>query len=114
MKTIDKPWGQEIIIANHYGYCCKILSFNINSSTSTHYHIDKIEDLFVKSGEFEVKIHNQSDGKPYKKYLKAGDILHMPLGVAHKIICVSPLGGEIIEASQQCDLENSSYRIKDF
>lgn len=59
ISKVDKPWGQELILAANELYSGKILMVNKGCRTSLQYHEDKDETFYLYSGKITVEI----DGK---------------------------------------------------
>ncbi len=50
IKTIDKAWGEEIILVNNEKYCGKLLVLDKGSKSSYHYHRTKMETFYCIEG----------------------------------------------------------------
>lgn len=62
----------------------------------------------VESGVFLLEYYDHEKGEKKAMQLLKGECVHIPVGCAHKIICVK--AGKILEAST-IDLPHDSYRI---
>src|SRR2546423_1641507 len=51
MRTVDKPWGNELIWAETDRYVGKILHVKTGHSLSLQYHVKKDETVMVLSGK---------------------------------------------------------------
>jgi mannose-6-phosphate isomerase len=87
----DKPWGHEMIFAAVEGkYVGKIIHVNAGHSLSLQYHNEKEETSSVLSGEALVE-HGPSAERLTSDRLGAGDTIHLPPGVLHRITAISDL-----------------------
>jgi len=85
-KTVDKPWGHELIWAHTERYVGKILHINKGESLSYQYHRVKDETIQLLSGAMEMDL--ETDGVKAKISLKPGDCLHIVPGMKHRMIAV--------------------------
>lgn len=97
MRTVDKPWGYELIWAETSKYVGKILHINDGASLSLQYHKVKEETIMVQSGILTLEIGSDDDSRTIIK-LPDGHIHHIPPGMIHKM---SALDGpvDVIEVS---------------
>lgn len=107
---VKKGWGKEIHIVNNHNYCGKILLFHSGGTFSLHYHFDKHETFYVLDGEFTLNYRNLHKGSVSTKTISKGDVVIIPPGNPHQIICHSKVG-KIIEFSTP-DYSSDSYRIE--
>jgi mannose-6-phosphate isomerase-like protein (cupin superfamily) len=93
----DKPWGHELIFAAIAGkYIGKIIHVNAGHSLSLQYHREKEETISVMSGEALIQYGPSADRLSDQQFA-AGDTIHLPPGVLHRITALSDL--EFAEAS---------------
>jgi mannose-6-phosphate isomerase len=93
----DKPWGHELIFAAVEGkYVGKIIHVAAGHSLSLQFHKQKDETISVISGEALIQ-HGPSADKLSDGHFHAGDTIHLPPGVLHRITAVSDL--DFAEAS---------------
>lgn len=93
----DKPWGYELIFAALEGkYVGKIIHVNAGQSLSLQYHNVKEETISVISGRALIQ-HGPSADELADEQFGAGDTIHLPPGVLHRITAVSDL--DFAEAS---------------
>ena len=93
----DKPWGHELIFAAVDGkYVGKIIHVGAGHSLSLQYHRKKEETISVISGEGLFQ-HGPSADRLTDQRLGAGDTIHLPAGVLHRITAISDL--DFAEAS---------------
>jgi mannose-6-phosphate isomerase len=93
----DKPWGHELIFAAVADkYIGKIIHVNAGHSLSLQYHKEKEETISVTSGEALVQYGPSADQLTDRRF-GAGDTIHLPAGVLHRITAISDL--DLAEAS---------------
>jgi mannose-6-phosphate isomerase len=93
----DKPWGHELIFAAIGDkYIGKIIHVNAGQSLSLQYHREKEETISVITGEALFQYGPSAD-RLTDQHFVAGDTIHLPPGVLHRITAVSDL--EFAEAS---------------
>ena len=51
-----KPWGQELLLHQGFGYAVKEITLLFGHSTSLHYHEIKHECIYVISGVIRIKL----------------------------------------------------------
>jgi len=108
--THQRGWGVEYWIENLSDYCGKVLLIDPNKRCSLHFHIDKLETMYLQSGAATILFIDPETGKEYDEYLFAGDSIKIPRGQVHQIIA-GATGAEIIEFSTKHE-ETDSYRVK--
>jgi mannose-6-phosphate isomerase len=87
----DKPWGHEIIFAGVDGkYVGKVIHVGRGHALSLQYHRQKEETISVITGEALVE-HGPSAEELTAQRLGAGDTIHLPAGVLHRITALSDL-----------------------
>ncbi len=93
----DKPWGYELIFAAIGDkYIGKIIHVDAGQSLSLQYHREKEETISVMSGEALIQ-HGLSADELTGQHFVAGDTIHLPPGVLHRITALSDM--EFAEAS---------------
>ena len=93
----DKPWGHELIFAAVGDkYIGKIIHVSAGHSLSLQYHKEKEETISVMSGEALVQYGPSADQLIDQRF-SAGDTIHLPAGVLHRITALSDL--DFAEAS---------------
>ena len=112
-RTVQKPWGYELIWAETSRYVGKILHINAGHSLSRQYHVVKEETLLVQSGEMDLEIGTGDDIKILR--LIPGGVYHVKPGTIHRMTAVSDV--DVIEASTPeledvIRLEDSYGRVK--
>ena len=107
---IEKGWGYELIWATNDKYCGKIMLFEkVGSKFSMHFHREKDETWYVKSGKFLLKWIDTNTADIHEKELCVGDSWHNPPLQPHQLIALEPMS-EIVEVSTADSVEDN-YRI---
>jgi mannose-6-phosphate isomerase len=87
----EKPWGYELIFAAVSGkYAGKVIHVNAGHSLSLQYHHQKEETISVLDGEAMIEYGPAADQLTEQRFL-AGDTIHLPPGVLHRIRAVRDL-----------------------
>lgn len=97
-----KGWGHEVWIENIIEYCGKLLHFKAGKSSSMHYHVKKLETMYLARGHMKISLIEPESGKMYERFLLPGDSIQIPRGQAHQLI-----------ALEDCDLFEFSTRHED-
>ncbi len=100
-ERVEKSWGFELFIENCPEYCGKLLVFRADGRTSMHYHIKKLETMFLSRGKMLIRFENHSVG------LKPGDKIQIQRGQKHQLIAIED--SELFECSTFHE-ESDSYR----
>lgn len=97
--TVEKRWGEEIVLVNNDLYCGKLLVLDKNAVSSYHYHKIKKETFMAIEGYATLTI----EGKEYmlSPFTKAKTIYPME---KHKFEGISPC--VILEVSTTHDEED--------
>jgi mannose-6-phosphate isomerase len=96
VRTIEKPWGGELIWAETEDYVGKILFIKKDNRLSRQYHKIKEETIFVKTGILGLEIGEGDDLQQIA--LNAGQTFHVKPGTIHRFC--APYGDvELIEVS---------------
>ncbi|MCR6704845.1 MAG: cupin domain-containing protein [Cellulomonas sp.] len=84
-----KPWGHEHIYAEgEHGYVGKLLVVRAGEQLSLQYHVDKDETMVVVSGDALIE-HGAAADLLVPQQLGAGDVVHLPAGVLHRLTAVT-------------------------
>lgn len=94
-KTIQKPWGYELIWAHTERYVGKILHINKGEALSYQYHRVKDETIRLLSGLMDMDL--ETNGTESKMRLNPGDCLHIVPGMKHRMIAVEDC--DVLEVS---------------
>lgn len=83
MRTVDKPWGSEIIWAETSNYVGKILIINPGQKLSRQYHNVKEETFMVLNGILTLEI-GSDDVDSFELY--PNETYHCLPGTIHRMI----------------------------
>ena len=93
-RTVEKPWGKEIIWAECDHYAGKILIIEKNNRLSLQYHEKKTETIMVLSGVLFVET-----GDPENVItLTPGQSFHVSPGTKHRF-CARDVDVSLVEVS---------------
>jgi mannose-6-phosphate isomerase len=107
VRTVPKPWGEEIIFAHTDRYAGKILKVRKGESLSLQYHVKKDESIYLYEGSLKLLL--EVAGVAEDVILKPGEARHLPPGTRHQMIALEDC--TIFEASTP-ELEDV-IRLKD-
>jgi mannose-6-phosphate isomerase-like protein (cupin superfamily) len=112
IDKVPKMWGREIILHNDERYCCKLLQYDGVRISSRHYHEKKHETFVILKGRFEIDWYSLDDEKAQgNNSMGPGGVISLDPRTVHRVKCLSPEGGIIIEASSHDD-PNDCVRIE--
>jgi mannose-6-phosphate isomerase-like protein (cupin superfamily) len=84
-----KPWGHEkLFAAGEHGYVGKLITVDTGQSLSLQYHHEKDETIGIVSGEATFE-HGPSEDRLLSRTMRAGDVVHLPPGVLHRLTAVT-------------------------
>ena len=95
MRTVPKPWGQELIFAENDRYAGKILHIEAGQLLSLQYHERKDETFYVLTGEVNLTI--EESGVLREVRLAEGSAYRIRPGVRHRMRAEGPC--DLIEVS---------------
>lgn len=105
----ERGWGYERWIENLPEYCGKVLHIDKGKRGSLHFHIKKMETMFLTAGLVELRLVDPDKGSDYFVRLEPGDSILIPQGQVHQIIAIEE--SELIEFSTTHE-ETDSIRIQ--
>jgi mannose-6-phosphate isomerase-like protein (cupin superfamily) len=108
-KIVRRGWGKEIWIENIQDYCGKLLIVEAGKRGSLHFHMNKLETMYLQSGRIDLKMVDPDTGKPYIICLFPGDSVRILRGQVHQIIGIE--ASELFEFSTIHD-ERDSLRVE--
>lgn len=83
-STLQRDWGEEIIIAETAQYLGKILRMRSGTKGGLQKHVEKDETFFLFSGCAWVR-HDDGTGVLTQTLMHAGDSYHIPPGAVHQV-----------------------------
>ena len=95
-KTVDKPWGNELIWAVTDRYVGKILHIKKGHSLSLQYHNKKDETVMVLSGKMEF-VHYGEGEQPKSTVLLPRQPFHVTPLLRHRMIALEDT--DVVEVS---------------
>ena len=84
MKRVEKPWGEELWLANNEFYACKIIKVKKGTRTSLQYHRYKHETIYIDEGKVKAMLEDET-GRMVEKILNPGDIIENKPYRKHRI-----------------------------
>ena len=110
----DKPWGHETLFADgSHGYVGKLIHVLAGRSLSLQLHHRKDETISVISGEMVFEA-GPSAGLLERTTMLAGDTVHVPATVVHRITAVTDKGiAHLASLAQLTDLRLDSVTLTD-
>lgn len=91
MRTVDKPWGEELIWAETETYVAKILKIEPGHRLSRQYHNVKEETFMVIHGVLTLEIGMGPQMTSHT--LSVGSVYHCPPKTIHRMVCKPELNG---------------------
>lgn len=107
--THPRGWGDEVWIENLPEYCGKILRVKGGKRGSLHFHMNKLETMFLQSGKVKLRLIDPDKGTEYFIDLDPGDSIRIPRGQVHQIIGVED--SHLFEFSTMHE-ETDSHRVQ--
>ena len=96
MRTVDKPWGNELIWAQTDRYVGKILHIKAGEALSLQYHHQKDETVMVLTGKMKFEYFAEGQ-EPQVKVLGPREPFHVTPGLRHRMIAVEDT--DVLEVS---------------
>ena len=87
-RTVEKPWGSELIWAVTEHYAGKILFVKAGESLSLQFHNVKDEAWYVLEGRALLEIGRAGDSILDEVHIVAGEAYHFPPGSVHRVRAV--------------------------
>jgi mannose-6-phosphate isomerase len=95
-RTVDKPWGHELIWAHTERYVGKILHIKKGERLSLQYHRQKDETIMVLTGRMEFE-HYEDGEAPRSVVLEPLQPFHIHTGLRHRMIALEDT--DVVEVS---------------
>ena len=84
MQIFEKPWGREELLEHNSKYMFKKLIMKKGHRCSIQYHEQKIETVYVISGQ--LKLYSGNDKENLKvRILSEGDVVTIQPGLIHRM-----------------------------
>jgi mannose-6-phosphate isomerase len=96
MRTVDKPWGHELIWAETDRYVGKVLHIRRGASLSLQYHVKKDETVMVLQGRMIFQ-HFVEGQEPVDTELGPMQPFHVTPGLRHRMIALEDT--DVVEVS---------------
>lgn len=96
MRTVNKPWGHELIWAETPRYVGKILHIKRGEQLSLQYHRVKDETIMVLSGLLRFE-HWEEGATPGHTDLRPREPFHIHPGLRHRMIALEDT--DVVEVS---------------
>jgi mannose-6-phosphate isomerase-like protein (cupin superfamily) len=96
MRTVDKPWGNELIWAETERYVGKILHVKKGHCLSLQYHVQKDETVMVLTGKMAFT-HYFENEEPKVTELGPRQPFHITPGLRHRMEALEDT--DIVEVS---------------
>ena len=87
MKTVEKPWGHEVIWAVTDRYVGKVLHIKAGHKLSLQYHQKKDETVMVWTGRMHFE-HFMEGQPPQIEEMGPGDAFHVTPFLRHRMIAI--------------------------
>ena len=95
-RTVDKPWGSELIWAESDRYVGKVLHIERGEQLSYQYHERKDETIYILSGELQLEVATPA-GPSETIRLRPGQCFHIPPTLRHRMTAITTC--DVLEAS---------------
>lgn len=98
MRMIEKPWGSELLWAEHPNYVAKILTINPGHRLSRQFHNLKDETFMVLSGILTLEI---GQGETLHSHqLSIGNVFHCPPKTIHRMVNDATKNGSVVRVME--------------
>jgi mannose-6-phosphate isomerase len=84
-RTVDKPWGSELIWADSEHYAGKILFVKAGESLSLQYHEVKDESWYVLEGRARLELGRVGEGTLEEREVVPGQAFRFRPGTIHRV-----------------------------
>ena len=95
-RTVQKPWGHELIWAATDRYVGKILHIKAGQSLSLQYHVKKDETVMVLRGKMAF-MHYAEGEEPQTTELLPNQPFHVTPGLRHRMTAIEDT--DVVEVS---------------
>jgi mannose-6-phosphate isomerase len=87
-RTVEKPWGWELIWAHADAYVGKILFVKAGHSLSLQFHRTKDESWYVQSGRAKLELGDVGQTVLNTEVIVAGACFHFVPGTVHRVTAI--------------------------
>jgi mannose-6-phosphate isomerase len=84
-RTVEKPWGHELIWAEANQYVGKVLFVKAGESLSLQFHRVKDESWLVQDGRAKLELGSAGDAMLKEEVVAAGACFHFQPGTVHRV-----------------------------
>ncbi len=84
-RTVEKPWGHELIWALTDKYCGKLLFVRAGHSLSLQFHREKDESWLIQSGRVKLELGDAGEGVLVHEVVGPGTAFHYTPGTVHRV-----------------------------
>jgi oxalate decarboxylase/phosphoglucose isomerase-like protein (cupin superfamily) len=109
IKRVPRGWGYELWIENAPEYCGKLLHIEEGKCCSLHFHMNKMETMYLQKGHVRLKLIDPREGEPYYVDLFPGESILIDRGLVHQIGAIEE--SDLFEFSTYHE-ETDSYRVE--
>ena len=88
VRTVEKPWGHELIWALTDAYCGKLLFVKAGASLSLQFHKEKDESWLVQSGRAKLELGDVGQAVLNEEVISAGAAFRYKPGTVHRITAI--------------------------
>jgi mannose-6-phosphate isomerase len=88
VRTVEKPWGYELIWALTDVYCGKVLFVRAGESLSLQFHREKDESWLIQSGRVKLELGKVGDAVLNVEVVGAGAAFHYTPGTVHRVTAI--------------------------
>jgi mannose-6-phosphate isomerase len=96
-RTVDKPWGHELIWALSDDYCGKVLFVKAGHSLSLQFHRQKDESWLIQTGRAKLELGQAGEAVLAEEVVGPGAAFRYRPGTVHRITALEDT--TIIEVS---------------
>lgn len=86
VRSIPKPWGEELLLAHTDRYAGKVLVLNKGHRLSLQYHERKHEVQYLESGRIKYTLGSRKRPEDYQEVIaEPGTVIVLPPGAVHRM-----------------------------
>jgi mannose-6-phosphate isomerase len=87
-RTVDKPWGHELIWALSDTYCGKVLFVKAGAALSLQFHREKDESWLVHSGKAKLELGDVGEAVLHEEVITSGSAFRYRPGTVHRVTAI--------------------------